>query len=92
MLSSRGAKSAASLDVPWRFAPGSDNRYDKITNPGGVVTFGSASNVRDSLESNSSTDFSENLMLHELKEYVNKNVSQIYTVSNLSFLINSDQT
>ncbi|KAH7420243.1 putative aspartate aminotransferase [Cadophora sp. MPI-SDFR-AT-0126] len=51
MLSQRGIKSAASQDIPWRFAPGGNNRYDKITNPSGVISFGTAENglVQDEL-------------------------------------------
>ena len=44
-LSSRGAASAASLDLPWRFAPGSRNPYDADSNPAGVVSFAMAENV-----------------------------------------------
>ncbi|KAH7350546.1 putative aspartate aminotransferase [Rhexocercosporidium sp. MPI-PUGE-AT-0058] len=53
MLSRRGTKSVASQDIPWRFAPGGNNRYDKITNPSGVISFGTAENglVQDELES-----------------------------------------
>tara|TARA_R110002060_G_scaffold3177_8_gene5016 strand:- start:418 stop:588 length:171 start_codon:yes stop_codon:yes gene_type:complete len=56
MLSRRGAKSAASQDIPWRFAPGGNNRYDKITKPSGVVSFGTAENVKiqDDLRESSS--------------------------------------
>ncbi|KAG4443653.1 hypothetical protein IFR05_000839 [Cadophora sp. M221] len=52
MLSRRGRKSAASQDIPWRFAPGGNNRYDKFTNPSGVISFGTAENglVQDELE------------------------------------------
>jgi hypothetical protein len=46
MLSVRGAKSAASQDIPWRFAPGGNNRYDAVTNPTGVISFATAENVR----------------------------------------------
>lgn len=45
MLSQRGSKSAQSQDIPWRFAPGGDNRYDKTTNPTGVIPLGTAENV-----------------------------------------------
>lgn len=45
MLSSRGAKNAASQDFPWRFAPGGNNRYDAATNPEGVISFATAENV-----------------------------------------------
>jgi len=56
MLSRRGAKIAASQDIPWRFAPGGNNRYDKITNPSGVISFGTAENVKiqDDLRESSS--------------------------------------
>ncbi|KAH8801375.1 pyridoxal phosphate-dependent transferase [Xylogone sp. PMI_703] len=37
MLSTRGARLAASQVIPWRFAPGSDNRYDPISNPSGII-------------------------------------------------------
>lgn len=50
-LSNRGAASAASLDLPWRFAPGSSNPYDADTNPAGTVSFAMAENVRLSYES-----------------------------------------
>ena len=46
MLSKRGAHHAASQDIPWTSAPGGSNRYDKISNPTGVVIFGAAENVR----------------------------------------------
>ena len=46
MLSIRGQQSVASQDIPWRFAPGGDNVYDKVSNPAGVVSFGLAENVR----------------------------------------------
>ncbi|PMD40867.1 putative aspartate aminotransferase [Hyaloscypha variabilis F] len=59
MLSTRGQKSAASQDIRWRFAPGGNNRYDKVTNPRGVVPFGTAENC---------------LMHKELKEFVAQNV------------------
>ncbi|KUJ17476.1 1-aminocyclopropane-1-carboxylate synthase [Mollisia scopiformis] len=59
MLSNRGAKSVGSQDIPWRFAPGGNNRYDKVTNPTGVISFGTA----------------ENGLVHEELEYfVSKNV------------------
>lgn len=45
MLSKRGFKNVESLDMPWRFAPGGNNKYDKKTNPNGVVIFGNAENV-----------------------------------------------
>ncbi|CRG88865.1 hypothetical protein PISL3812_05900 [Talaromyces islandicus] len=45
MLSQRGLRSAASQDIPWRFAPGGNNRYDPVTNPSGVVPFGTAENA-----------------------------------------------
>lgn len=45
MLSNRGARLAASQDIPWRFPPGSDNRYDKVSNPSGVIQFTTAENV-----------------------------------------------
>lgn len=48
MLSQRGLKSATSQDIPWRFAPGGNNRYDPVRNPGGVVPFGTAENVSHS--------------------------------------------
>jgi len=46
MLSNRGFKNAKSQDIPWRFAPGGDNRYDKESNSNGVISFGMAENVR----------------------------------------------
>ncbi|OAA55005.1 Pyridoxal phosphate-dependent transferase, major domain protein [Niveomyces insectorum RCEF 264] len=60
MLSSRGAKSAASIDIPWRFAPGGNNPYDAVSNPTGVISFATAEN---------------NLMHEELHHFVQKNVS-----------------
>ncbi|KAH8705578.1 pyridoxal phosphate-dependent transferase [Talaromyces proteolyticus] len=45
MLSQRGLKSATSQDIPWRFAPGGNNRYDSVTNPSGVISFATAENV-----------------------------------------------
>jgi 1-aminocyclopropane-1-carboxylate synthase len=45
MLSKRGERSAASQDIPWRFAPGLDNRYDEIANPDGKVILCYAENV-----------------------------------------------
>lgn len=45
MLSRRGTKSAESQAIPWRFAPGGNNRYDHITNPTGVISFATAENV-----------------------------------------------
>lgn len=45
MLSRRGERSAANQDIPWRFAPGGDNRYDAVSNPSGVIPFGTAENV-----------------------------------------------
>jgi 1-aminocyclopropane-1-carboxylate synthase len=49
MLSQRGAKAAESQDIPWRFAPGGENRYDRISNPSGVISLGTAENVRSYL-------------------------------------------
>ncbi|XHG01557.1 hypothetical protein AWENTII_004933 [Aspergillus wentii] len=40
MLSSRGAKSAEQLNIPWRYA--TPHTYDKETNPNGVISFGMA--------------------------------------------------
>ena len=45
MLSKRGIESAASQDIPWRFAPGGSNRYDPVSNPNGVISFATAENV-----------------------------------------------
>lgn len=45
MLSVRGTASAATLDIPWRFAPGGNNPYDAATNPNGVISFATAENV-----------------------------------------------
>lgn len=45
MLSNRGTQAANSQDIPWRFAPGGDDRYDKDSNPNGVISFGMAENV-----------------------------------------------
>ncbi|KAF2667800.1 putative aspartate aminotransferase [Microthyrium microscopicum] len=59
-LSQRGAKSAALQHVPWRFAPGGNNRYDKDKNPTGVVAFATAEN---------------NLVQDELVKYVNDNIT-----------------
>ena len=42
MLSVRGARSAASQHISWRFAPGGDNRYDAVLNPTGVISFATA--------------------------------------------------
>ncbi|KAL2071895.1 hypothetical protein VTL71DRAFT_13130 [Oculimacula yallundae] len=52
MLSRRGIRSAASQDIPWRFAPGGNDRYDATTNPTGMISFGTAENglVQDELE------------------------------------------
>ncbi|KAK0108046.1 hypothetical protein ONS95_002871 [Cadophora gregata] len=52
MLSHRGTKSAASQEIPWRFAPGGNNRYNRTTNPSGVISFGTAENglIQDELE------------------------------------------
>ncbi|RDW92606.1 hypothetical protein BP5796_02000 [Coleophoma crateriformis] len=60
MLSNRGQKSAASQDIPWRFAPGGNNVYDKISNPTGVISLGTAEN---------------NLLQEELGQYVAQNVT-----------------
>lgn len=46
MLSRRGAASAATLDIPWRFANKTNNPYNAVTNPDGIVLFSSAENVR----------------------------------------------
>lgn len=66
-LSTRGAASAASLAIPWRFAPGSNPPYDADTNPDGVVSFGMADN---------------HLMIGELQKFVEQNVKfpkEVYT-------------
>ncbi|KAL1891976.1 hypothetical protein Sste5346_007320 [Sporothrix stenoceras] len=66
-LSTRGAASAASLAIPWRFAPGSNPPYDADTNPEGVVSFGTAEN---------------HLMIGELHDFVQKKVDfpkKVYT-------------
>ncbi|CZR57004.1 related to 1-aminocyclopropane-1-carboxylate synthase [Phialocephala subalpina] len=44
MLSNRGVEAAKSQDIPWRFAPGGNDRYDKDSNPNGVIAFGMAEN------------------------------------------------
>lgn len=66
-LSTRGAASAASLAIPWRFAPGSNPSYDADTNPDGVVAFGMAEN---------------HLMISELHDFVQQKVEffkNVYT-------------
>lgn len=45
MLLREGTKSAASLDIQSRFAPGSGNKYDPVSNPNGVISFAAADNV-----------------------------------------------
>jgi hypothetical protein len=55
MLSTRGQANAAQLDIPWRFAKGTT--YDPVTNPGGLISFGTAENA---------------LMQKELEEFANK--------------------
>ena len=45
MISNRGARNAALQKKPWRFAPGGNNRYDRDTNPNGVIAFATAENV-----------------------------------------------
>lgn len=52
MLSHRAARNAALEDLPWRFAPGAKNRYDPVTNPDGIVVFGTAENVSTNHSSN----------------------------------------
>lgn len=59
MLSKRGTKSAESETIPWRFAPGGSNRYDKTTNPTGIIPFGSAEN---------------DLVREELHQFISQNV------------------
>ena len=44
LLSLRGGTTVASLNRPWRFAP--TQSYDPDTNPEGLISFGSAENVR----------------------------------------------
>ncbi|PLN75285.1 1-aminocyclopropane-1-carboxylate synthase [Aspergillus taichungensis] len=43
MLSSRGARSAAQLDVAWRYAP--SHTYDAEFNPSGLISFGMAEHL-----------------------------------------------
>ncbi|KUJ21837.1 PLP-dependent transferase [Mollisia scopiformis] len=60
MLSNRGTKYAQSQDIPWGFAPGGSDRYDKVSNPNGVISFSMA----------------ENSLVHqELEDFVPKNVT-----------------
>lgn len=54
MLSTRGQANADQLDIPWRFAKGTT--YDPVTNPKGLISFGTAENA---------------LMQKELEEFAN---------------------
>jgi hypothetical protein len=54
MLSTRGQANADQLDIPWRFAKGTT--YDSVTNPEGLISFGTAENA---------------LMQRELEEFAN---------------------
>ncbi|KAF4124475.1 Aspartate/methionine/tyrosine aminotransferase [Geosmithia morbida] len=74
LLSRRGGTTVASIDRPWRFAPRGD--YDADTNPKGLVSFGTAENVRFNGQellyrgsSPASTDFPDALANH-LNEYL----------------------
>ncbi|KAH7037021.1 1-aminocyclopropane-1-carboxylate synthase [Microdochium trichocladiopsis] len=60
MLSRRGAAGAATLDIPWRFAPGANNRYDPVSNPGGVISFATSENA---------------LMLDEIHDFAQQHAS-----------------
>jgi hypothetical protein len=76
MLSKRGIGHANSQDIPWRFAPGGDNRYDKITNPEGVVPFGTAENVSvTSSYKKRMANQLQSLVHEELQKFVAENVS-----------------
>ncbi|KJR85084.1 aspartate aminotransferase [Sporothrix schenckii 1099-18] len=86
MLSLRGAASAKTQDIPWRFAPGGNNRYDAVTNPGGVISFATAENaclptplfflvLSPMLHTRVSNTGLQNLMHDELHDFVQKNVS-----------------
>ena len=55
MLSSRGQANADQLDIPFRFAQGT--KYDRETNPDGLISFGTAENA---------------LMQQELEEFAKK--------------------
>ena len=43
-LSKRSAETLAALDKPWKFAAATT--YDPDTNPGGLISFATAENVR----------------------------------------------
>ncbi|MCJ1402621.1 hypothetical protein MMC11_005841 [Xylographa trunciseda] len=45
MLSRRGQINVEALDLPWRFAPGTSNAYDKVLNVSGTISFSSAENI-----------------------------------------------
>lgn len=90
MLSQRGQRSAASQDIPWRFAPEGKNPYDPVTNPSEVISFASAENVSFmSIDGFiTSSDFSgQNLVQDELAAYVAENVSNFQIAHVLLFLL-----
>ncbi|KAH8596812.1 pyridoxal phosphate-dependent transferase [Bisporella sp. PMI_857] len=60
ILSNRGQENVAGLSLPWRFAPGPTNRYDKVKNPNGLISFATAEIVG---------------VQDELAEFVQKNVT-----------------
>ena len=77
MLSIRGMLNAQSQDIPWRFAPGGNNRYDPIINPTGVISFATAENVCNvkSIKTHPNLQLLQSLVHNELHQYVEKNVS-----------------
>ncbi|KHJ34089.1 putative 1-aminocyclopropane-1-carboxylate synthase [Erysiphe necator] len=43
-LSRRGVENNNELSIPWRFAPAHSDRYDRETNPNGILSFSTAEN------------------------------------------------
>jgi len=74
MLSSRALKNIEQLNRPWRFTPTPD--YDPGTNPKGLISFGTAENVRTYYhQANSTLTINQRPMRAEIVNFINDKVN-----------------